>query len=359
MKIGIVGFPYSGKTTFFHSVSFDSLELKEATKRKSNLAVIKISDNRLDLLTEIFKPKKKVNATISIEDFMGSANPEIQGFNTKFSIEAKTYDAFILIARAFNIPSIPNYRDKSNPSVDIRQFLEDTLIFDLSFIEIRLERLEKDLKKLKNRDHLITQKNFLLHWYQTLQNGIHLREIDFSTEEELIQKNFQFLTRKPLLIGVNFSENEIEDSASIIENLRHDFADRKITIEPFFAKIEAELLELEPTEREEFMNDLGIKETATQRLIRSAYNILGLQSFFTVGEDECRAWTIRKGMNAQESAGVIHSDFYNKFIRAEVVSFDDFIKYRTFQKCKENGVFRLEGKEYIVKDGDIMHIRHN
>lgn len=359
MKTGIVGLPYSGKTTLFFSVSFDSIEKNNGLKRKSNLAVIKVPDERLDYLTEIFRPKKKVNATIEIEDFMGSANPEIQTYNTKFSVEAKVYDAFILVARAFDNSNIPNYRNNTNPIDDINQFLEDTMIFDLSFIELRLERLEKEFQRQKNREQLILQKNILEHWHQLLQNGLHLREINFNTEEEILQKNFQLLTRKPLLVAINFSENDIADSYNITENIRKHFSDKKILIEPFFAKIESELAELETPEREEYMKELGINETALQRLIRSTYNLLGLQSFFTVGEDECRAWTIRKGMTAQEAAGVIHTDFFNKFIRAEVVSFNDFKECGSFQKCKEKGVFRLEGKEYIVQDGDLMHIRHS
>ncbi|MGB9913813.1 MAG: DUF933 domain-containing protein, partial [Candidatus Kapaibacteriota bacterium] len=141
--------------------------------------------------------------------------------------------------------------------------------------------------------------------------------------------------------------------------LRLKFPGKNIRIEPFFAKTEFELSRLNEEERKEFMDNFGLKESALSRLLRSAYDLLGLQSFFTVGEDECRAWTIRKGMKAQEAAGVIHTDFYNKFIRAEVVHFEDFVKYGSLAKCKEKGVFRLEGKDYVVQDGDIMHIRHN
>lgn len=359
MKIGIVGLPYVGKTTLFHSVSFDSIEKKDDSKRKSNLAVIKVPDERLDFLTEIFKPKKKINAIIEIEDFMGSANPEIYTYNSRFSIEAKTYDAFILVARAFKAPNIPTFRENINPIDDIQQFFEDTLIFDLSFIETRFEKLEKELQKQKNREQLISLKNILTRWYYSLQNGIQLRELTYTPEEELLQKNYQLLTRKPLLVAVNFSENDIKSLDFILKEIEKIFKERKILIIPFFAKIESELAELELSDRMEYMQNLGIKETALQRLIRSSYEILGLQSFFTVGEDECRAWTIRKGMTAQEAAGVIHTDFFNKFIRAEVVSFEDFQKFGSFNKCKEKGVFRLEGKEYIVQDGDILHIRHN
>lgn len=359
MKIGIVGLPYVGKTTLYHSIFLDSIEKNDVSKRKSNLALIKVPDERLDFLTEIFKPKKKINATIEIKDFMGSANPEIQSYNSRFSIEAKIYDAFILVAKAFNDPNVPSFRENVNPIDDIQQFFQDTLILDLSFIEIRFEKLEKELQKQKNRERLIPQKNILTRWYNSLQNGKQLRELTYNSEEELLQKNYQLLTRKPLLVAVNFSESDIKSSDHIVTEINRIFKERKILIIPFFAKIESELAELEIADRIEYMQDLGINETALHRLIRSSYEMLGLQSFFTVGEDECRAWTIRKGMTAQEAAGVIHTDFFNKFIRAEVVSFEDFKKFGSFQKCKENSVFRLEGKEYIVQDGDIMHIRHN
>lgn len=359
MKIGIVGLPYVGKTTLFHSVSFDSIEKKDDSKRKLNLAVIKVPDERLNFLTEIFKPRKKVNATIEIEDFMGSANPQIQTYNTRFSIEAKIYDAFILVVRAFKDSNVSSFRENINPVDDIQQFFEDTLIFDISFIETRFEKLEKESQKQKNSEQLIFQKNILTKWYNALQNGKQLRELNYTPEEALLQKNYQLLTRKPLLVAVNFSESDIKSSEHIVEEIKKIFKERKILLIPFFAKIEAELSELEISDRIEYMKDLGIKETALQRLIRSSYEILGLQSFFTVGEDECRAWTIRKGMTAQEAASVIHTDFFNKFIRAEVVSFEDFQKLGSLQKCKEKGFFRLEGKEYIVQDGDIIHIRHN
>ncbi len=166
-------------------------------------------------------------------------------------------------------------------------------------------------------------------------------------------------TAKPLLIAVNLDESDIERSGQIINDIRSKIIRQNLRIEPFFAKIEMELMQLAPDEKLELMTEYGLKESALHRLICSAYDVVGVQSFFTVGEDECRAWTIKKGMNAQEAAGTIHTDFFNKFIRAEVVGYLDFVECGSFPKCKEKGVFRLEGKEYIPKDGDIFHIRHS
>ncbi|ROL56571.1 redox-regulated ATPase YchF [Bacteroidetes/Chlorobi group bacterium Naka2016] len=359
MKIGIVGLPYSGKTTFFESLISAEQEPAQGSQRKSTVSIIKVPDERLDYLTQIFNPKRKVNATIEVDDFMGSSNVEIQTYNSKFATVAKNYDAFILIVRGFEDPTIPHIKETIDIKRDINLFFEDTSIFDLSFIESRLERLEKELTRAKNKDELLKTKDILIKWNNALQEGIPLRELDITKDEELLQKNYQMLTMKPLIVAVNLSESDIEKSEELIADLRNQFKGKNIRIEPFFAKIEYELSRLSDEERIEFMENFGLKESALSRLLRSAYNLLGLQSFFTVGEDECRAWTIRKGMTAQEAAGVIHTDFYNKFIRAEVVHYNDFKECGSFAKCKEKGVFRLEGKDYIVQDGDIMHIRHN
>jgi GTP-binding protein YchF len=359
MRIGIVGLPYSGKTTFYESLTSIDTEHETTHKAKSTVSIIKVPDERLDYLTQIFNPKKKVQATLEVDDFMGSSNPEITTYNTKFSIAAKNYDAYILIVRGFEDPSIPHIKETIDIERDINIFFEDISIFDQSFIETRLEKIEKELLRAKNREELNKTKEILTKWYETLQSGIPLRELELTKEEELLQKNYQLLSMKPLIIAVNLSEKDIYNAGEIIERLRKKFTGKNIRIEPFFAKIEQELSLLPEEDRKEFMENFGIKESALSRLLRSAYNLLGLQSFFTVGEDECRAWTIKKGMTAQEAAGVIHTDFYNKFIRAEVVHFDDFKECGSFAKCKEKGVFRLEGKDYIVQDGDIMHIRHN
>ncbi len=358
MKIGIVGLPFAGKTSFFKALISSSEELAGAPKKKGELAVIKVPDERLDFLTDVFNPKKKVNATLEIDDFMGSSNPEISTFNTQFSNVAKLFDAFILVVRGFEDESVPHTKGSVDILRDLNEFIEDIELFDLSFIETRLERLEKDAQKQKSREELLKTKEIIMRWNKALQNGIPLRELETSREEELLHKNYQMLTMKPLLVAVNLSENDINNAENIVNGIRAKFSGKQIRIKPFFAKIEMELAQLEEEEKVFYMKDFGLKESALTRLLRSAYDLLGLRSFFTVGEDECRAWTIKKGMTAQEAAGVIHTDFFQRFIRAEVVSFKDFEALGSFAKCKEKGVFRLEGKDYIVQDGDIMHIRH-
>lgn len=358
MKIGIVGLPYSGKTTFYESLTYVVDKDKTSQRTNSPVSIIKVPDERLDYLTEIFQPKRKVNATIEIEDFMGSSNPEISTYNSKFAIYAKNFDAYILIIRGFEDPTIPHINETIDIERDIKTFEDDISIFDLSFLEKRLENIGKEIARAKNKDEISKTKDIIERWYNTLLSGKPLRELELTKEEELLQRNYQLLTMKPVIIAINLSENDIINSDSIVKRLRQNFQRKNTLVEPFFAKIEFELSQLSEEDRNEFMQNYGLKESALSRLLRGAYNLLGLQSFFTVGEDECRAWTIRKGMTAQEAAGVIHTDFFNKFIRAEVVHFDDFKQYGSFAKCKEKGVFHLEGKDYIVQDGDIMHIRH-
>jgi GTP-binding protein YchF len=261
---------------------------------------------------------------------------------------------------------VVRFRDESVPHVegdidmvrDIRTLEEEFLFADMAFVENRFEKIEKDMKKPKAKDAAIKERSIMEKWNEALQNETPLRQLDMTDDEKQYVKNYQPLTAKPLLIALNLDENDIDKSSQIVADINAQLDMKNVKIEPFFAKIEMELMNLAEDEKSMFMEDYGLKESALSRLIRSAYDLLGLQSFFTVGEDECRAWTIRKGNTAQEAAGTIHTDFYNKFIRAEVVAYKDFMDNGSFAKCKENGVFRLEGKEYIVQNGDILHVRH-
>jgi len=360
MQIGIVGLPYSGKTTFFQTLTETHFDPNVLQKKDVNQAIIKVPDERLDKLTQIFNPKRKVNATIEIVDLVGVQKPEPghSAFSTQFLSKVRTNDALIHVVRGFEDDSVPHIEGSIDLLRDIKTF-EDELIFsDMAFAESKLEKLEKDLQKQKTKDQAIKEIGIITKWNEVLSEGKPLRELDFDLEEQKLIRNYQLLSAKPLLIALNLNETDIPKKDQIVQNIKNNFNGKNIRIEPFFAKIEMELAQLSDEEKIIFMEEYGLKDSAVSRLIRSAYDLLGLQSFFTVGDDECRAWTIKKGMTAQESAGVIHTDFYNKFIRAEVVHYNDFIDCGSFAKCKEKGLFRLEGKEYILLDGDIMHIRH-
>lgn len=359
MQIGIVGLPYSGKTTFFQTLTETMLDAGTQQKRDANQAVVKIPDVRLDKLTDIFQPKKKVNSTLEIVDMVGLQQSEGKhSITTQFLTKVRTNDAVIHVVRGFNDPAVPMNEGGIDMLRDIKM-LEDEFIFnDLVFIESRLEKIEKDLLKQKNKDQLAKEKETLEKWHKVIQNNTALREMDQDEEDIKYIKNYQPLSAKPLMIALNLDESDTGNLEPILQKIKTEIKWKNVEVEPFFAKIELELNQLAEDEKAMFMEEYGIKESSLSRLIRSAYNLLGLQSFFTVGEDECRAWTIKKGMTAQDSAGVIHTDFYNKFIRAEVVSYKDFMECQSFAKCKEKGVFRLEGKEYITCDGDILHVRH-
>jgi GTP-binding protein YchF len=284
--------------------------------------------------------------------------PGHSAFSTQFLSKVRTNDALIHVVRGFEDESVPHIEGSIDLLRDIKTFEEELIFSDMAFAESKLEKLEKDIQKQKTKDQAIKEIAIITKWNEVLSEGKPLRDLDFDVEEQKLIRNYQLLSAKPLLIALNLNETDIPKKDQIVQNIKNNFNGKNIRIEPFFAKIEMELAQLSDEEKIIFMEEYGLKDSAVSRLIRSAYDLLGLQSFFTVGEDECRAWTIKKGMTAQESAGVIHTDFYNKFIRAEVVHYNDFIECGSFAKCKEKGLFRLEGKEYILLDGDIMHIRH-
>lgn len=360
MQIGVAGLPYSGKTTLFQTLTDIHLDAAAVQKRETNLAMVKVPDTRLDILTEIFKPKKKVNATIEFADFVGvqRADRASAQFNTQFLNKIRTNDAIIHVVRGFDDEALPHVEGSINLLRDIKLLEEEFIFADFSFIENRFEKLEKDMTKQKSKDEAKKELEVMQRWHAHLERELPLREIDAQPEEIKYFKNYQPLSAKPLLIALNLDEADVSRAGEITAEVWKAIAGEKIRIEPFFAKIEMELSQLEPEEKEIFMKEYGLTESPLNRMIRGAYDLLGLQSFFTVGDDECRAWTIKKGMNAQEAAGAIHTDFYNKFIRAEVVGYNDFISAGTLAKCRDKGMLRLEGKEYVVADGDILNIRH-
>lgn len=360
MQIGLVGLQYSGKTTLFNTIakiepSEGQMGLDEAT-----IEVVKVPDERLDKLTELFNPKKKASATIEIFDTPGlkmSDDGKVK-ITSQFLNNVKNNDALFYVIRQFQDDTVPHPMTDVNPARDI-EFLEtEFLFYDLAFLESRIEKLKKEIIKMKD-EKLKRELPIIEKCYAHLEEEKPLRSLGLSQDELKILSGYQLLTLKPLLIGLNFDENSIDDVEKILSEITGSLTNKDETIIPFFGKIEYELSTMDEDDSITFMEDYGIKESALSKILNSAYEKLGLQSFFTVGEDECRAWTIKKNYTAQDSAGVIHTDFYNKFIRAEVVHYEDYITHGSFSKCKEAGVWRLEGKQYIVIDGDILNIRHS
>jgi GTP-binding protein YchF len=280
-------------------------------------------------------------------------------FTNNFLASVKTNDALVQVVRLFANEAVPHPDGFIDALRDIATFETEFILSDLGVIETRIERIKKQTQKAGDEQGK-RELPVLEKCHKALEAETPLREVDFTKEETHLLKTYQLLSLKPMLIALNMDESQKDTAGEFVRKVAATKEGNHTRAMSFFGKIEMEMSELAEDEAKLFMQEYGIKESALDTLIREAYTLLGLQSFFTVGEDECRAWTIRKETSAQEAAGVIHSDFFNKFIRAEVVHYDDFIRHDgSFAKTKEAGVWRLEGKEYVVKDGDILTIRHS
>jgi ribosome-binding ATPase len=361
MQIGIVGLPFSGKSTLFQTITKTHFDPTALVKAETHHAIVKIPDTRLDRCVEIFSPKNTVHATIEFVDVIGLKKGESGStqFTTNFLSNVKSNDALIQVVRLFANETVPHPDGSIDALRDINSFETEFILSDLSLVETRIERIKKQLMKMQDevakRELPVLEK-----CKQILDREKPLRDESFTKDELHLLKTYQMLSIKPMLIALNFDETQKNETDKYVKLISESKSGKNTKVVSFFGKIEMEMSELPDEEARVFMDEYGIKESALNTLIREAYALLGLHSFFTVGEDECRAWTIKNGMTAQEAAGVIHSDFFAKFIRAEVVHYDHFITAGgSFAKTKESGQWRLEGKEYIVNDGDIISIRHS
>ncbi len=357
MQIGIVGLPYSGKTTIFSTLLKHKSGEGGHHKIEAERGIVKVPDARLDRLTAMFNPKRKFNTTIEYLKVLGfdSGAEKPQGLPSQFIANIKTVDAILLVVRAFENDMFPHPLGRIDPAKDMEFINAEFWLSDMAIIETRVERLEKSIKKT----HLETEQReleLITRCKAHLEQERPLREMELFAEEEKLLRTYQFLTAKPLLYVLNIAESKISQAAELEKSLAK-YLTPKCVITSLSAEIEKEISELNEEDAQVFMQDLGITEPALNKLIRASYELLGLISFFTVGEDECRSWTIRAGTKAPQAAGAIHSDLERGFIRAETVHYEDLIALGSLHACKEKGVLRLEGKEYVVKDGDILNIR--
>jgi len=361
MQIGIVGLPYAGKSTLFQAITKTLLDPAALARAEAHVGVVKVPDVRLAKLVAIFLPHSTVHATIEFVDVVGLKKGDTGStqFTSNFLSKVKTNDALVQVVRLFANDAVPHPDGSLDALRDIRAFETEFILSDLAVLETRIDRIRKQMQKSgdeQGRRELPT----LERCHALLEQEIPLREADLSAEDRAILKNYQLLTATPMLIALNLDEAQQSKASEIIRQIAEQKAGKQTKVVSFCGRIDMEMAELTGDEVKAFMEEYGMKELALDTLIREAYALLGLQSFFTVGEDECRAWTIRRGMTAQEAAGVIHSDFVSRFIRAEVVSYDHFIAHgSSFARAKEAAVWRLEGKEYVVQDGDIISIRHS
>ena len=368
MKIAITGLANSGKTTIFNALTGLNLEttIYPALTAEPHLGVVKVPDSRIEKLVEIYKPKKTTYATVEYVDYIGITKGDIEQ-NRKVSDLIKDVDAVVHVIRGFEDESIVHPMGNVTPIRDAEAVELEMIFGDLELIEKRLERMEQGQKRGKKPDE--TEKKILLKCKEVLEKETPFRDIEFSEEEQKTMRNLQFMSIKPVIVVLNVEEKDLntEKVKELEKEIKELFAKRNDNLSPvtrhsllsLCGKIEMEIAQLSPEEAGAFLNDLGIQEPALNRLIHVSYDLLGFISFLTVGEDEVRAWTVKKGTDAQKAAGKIHSDIERGFIRAEVVSFDDFISHGNMSAARDKGLLRLEGKTYEVKDGDIINFRFN
>ncbi len=358
MQIGIVGLPSSGKTTLFQTMTRTLLDEGAAQKKQTNIAVVKVPDRRVDRLAEIFRPKRSVFTSVEFVDVIGLAKGDRNStqFTSAFLANVKTNDALIHVVRAFDDLTCPHPEGSVDPARDVRLLETEFLLSDMAVVENRFERLRKQATKISAEGK--AELTALETCYAALEQERPLRTLELDPAEARIVRGFQFLTAKPTLVVLNVGEEGMAEREQLAAALRAKFPNEGLAFDSFVGQVEMELAQLSDEDADAFMADYGLTESALHRIIGSAYEMLGLISFLTCGEDECRAWAIRRGASAQEAAGAIHTDLMTRFIRAETVHFDDFVELGSMTACKEKGVWRLQGKEYVVQDGDILNIRH-
>ena len=365
LRAALIGFPGSGKTTLLQLMT-NIREIGKAAhgKGEASIGISKVPDARLDRLTAMFNPRKRVPATVEFSDVAAPT----QGGGAQALVDVAAYknaDALVHVVRAFADPAVPHPSGSVNPARDALAMDEELILADLGVAERRLERLDKDLKKTRSPE-LERERAVLTLCKEALEAGRPLRALDLAGDDLKRLRGFQFLSAKPLLVVINLDEAQLASSGGASEAL-----DRAVTVAGLggfvtraatgavavCAKIELEIAQLDAPDAVAFLANLGLEESGLDRVIRASYDLLGYISFFTVGEDECRAWSIPRGTATQAAAGEIHSDMARGFIRAEVVGYDTLIARGSMAACREHGEIRLEGKDYVVEDGEIVHFR--
>ncbi len=364
MKLGIIGLTNIGKTTLFNAITKSHIATNKSlfSTINPNIGVVAVPDERLNKLTEIFKPKKTIPAYIEFVDIAGlvKGSGRGEGMGNKFLVQLREVDALIHVIRFFEDADVAHVESTLDPVRDMETINLELIVADLESVEKRLESIEKSSRTIDQKTK--AEAEILQKIKLSLENEIPARNIDLSDEDIKIIKSLGLLTFKPVIYLANISENninkDISETQSLLDLKQFSQKDNSEMV-VVSAKIENELSQLDTEDREMFMNELGIKQSGLDQLIRISYRLLGLISFLTAGTDEVRAWTIKKGTNAPAAAGKVHSDIERGFIRAETIPYDAFIEAGSFAKAKEKGLMRSEGKAYIVNDGDIIDFRFN
>jgi len=354
MQLGILGLPKAGKTTLFNTLTASHEATgKFAASEATHLGMAKVPDARLAALRDLFNPRRYVPATVEYVDIPGIQKGE--GAESLDLAKLKTVDALVHVVRAFEDPEIPHPDGSIDPKRDVANLDLELILADHTLVERRLERLDKAKTRVLTADEKREQQLLTGTVLPALEAERPLRAVELQPDDERLIRGYQLLSFKPMLVVLNVDESRLTTTDPAALGILGEGTAAVVVSAP----IEEEISRLSPAEQKEFLADLGLSEPSLDRMLRASYGLLGVISFFTVGEDEVRAWTIRQGTRAKEAAGTIHSDIERGFIRAEVVGWKDLLDHKTLAACRDKALLRLEGKDYVVQDGDVVHFRFN
>ena len=363
LTAGIVGLPNVGKSTLFNAITNQKIlaENYPFATIEPNVGVVTVPDERMTKLKEMYEPKRFIPTAYEFTDIAGLVKgaSKGEGLGNKFLSHIREVDAIVEVVRCFDDGKIIHVDGNIDPIRDIETINLELSIADLDIINNRLEKVKKKAKATKNKDDLL-EVEALTKAKNALEENKALRQVDFTEDEKKLLKSYSFLTLKPIIYVANIKESELENPKNEYVKEVEAYANKEgAEVVCLCAKVEEDLSELTQEEKQEMLEALGLTSSGLDQLIQATYKILGLKTYFTVGKDEVRAWTFKDGMNAKQCAGIIHTDFERGFIRAEVMSYEDLMKYGSEVKVKEAGRARLEGKDYLMQDGDICHFRFN